>query len=114
MIFHKSQPHIMSDMVIVSRVLLEPLPVSKVKGTLDIHKSSLQIQLPSYGTVPGLYERLKREEGPRVSVTLWHIDCHSWPYLMVKSPEGNWDMYAIAEDQDQRIQLAQKGNAPIF
>lgn len=23
-------------------------------------------------------------------------------------------MYAIAEDQDQRIQLAQKGNAPIF
>lgn len=44
----QSQPHIMSDMVIVSRVLLEPLPVSKVKGTLDIHKSSLQIQLSRY------------------------------------------------------------------
>lgn len=45
----QSQPHIMSDMVIVSSVLLEPLPVSKVKDTLDIHKSvSLQIQLSRY------------------------------------------------------------------
>lgn len=35
----QSQPRIIHDMVIVFSMLLEPLPVSKVKNTLEVHKS---------------------------------------------------------------------------
>lgn len=49
----QSQLGIIHDMVIVSSMLLKSLPVSKLKDTLEVHKSApLQIQLSRY-TVSG-------------------------------------------------------------
>lgn len=50
----QSQLHIIHDMVIVSSMLLKPLPVSKLKNILEVHKSVLlQIQLSRYTVQSG-------------------------------------------------------------